>query len=333
MLSLALLSTPAVIAAGVLLLERWWPVPPGYHPFSLFTLFAQQCFRRAWRPQRDTLPQQQLAGLLATWLLLILLLLPAWFFYELSEIPAAIAAILLWLALYQAPARIALTRLEQALAKRQKNVAREQLRFLDGRDSASLSPLGLARAGGDLHWLSWYQQHYLPWLGFLLGGPILALALRGVAELSWQWPPGHQRLQGFARVVNLLQLVIDTLGAITLLPLLWLSLLVVRGPRTLQRQLHSLGQTSAASHWSPAQRALFSALAQLLQAPLGGPIQFQGARVRRQRFGPPLPAQLSAETAATLMAISRRVTGIFDLLLIAAALAYSIGTLLLTSAW
>lgn len=331
MFSLALLGTPAVIAAGVLVLERWWPVPPGYHPFSLFTLFVQQCLRRAWRPQRDELPQQQLAGLLATCLLLILLLLPAWFLYELSELPAAISAVLLWLALYQAPARLALARLELALMRRQKNVAREQLSFLDGRDSRALSALGLARAGGDLHWLSWYQQHWLPWLGFLMGGPMLALAVRGIAELAWHWPPGHQQLQPFARVASFLQRLLDTLGALLLIPLLWLGLLGVRGPRALQRQVRSLLQRDTTSQWSAAQRALLSTLAQLLQLPLGGPIQFQGVRVRRQRFGPALPAQLNPVTAATLVATSRRLTRIFDLLLVAAAVAFALGSVMLGS--
>lgn len=332
MLSIELLSTPAVIAAGVLLLERWWSVPPGYHPFSLFTLFAQQCLGRAWRPHRDPQAQQQLAGILATLLMLTLLILPAWFLYELSELPIAIGAVLLWLALYQAPARLALRRLETALARRKKNVAREQLHYLDRRESRALSALGLARAGGDLYWLSWYQQHWLPWLGFFVGGPILALALRGTAELAWQWPAGHERLQAFARFAQLLQNCFDALGSLVLLPILWLVLLLTRGPRALHHQWRSSWHQDPASHWSRPHRALLGTLAQLLQLPLGGPIQFQGLRQRRQRFGPALPAQLSPTHAAQLVARSRRVTLSFDLLLVGAALAYP-ATELLLGAW
>lgn len=166
-------------------------------------------------------------------------------------------------------------------ATQTKNLARTLLTRLDSRDNKRLSPIGIIRAAGDNQLLTWVQHSLAIVLAYLIGGAVLALAVRVLTLLAWQWPVLDPRYRYFGQTARRLSQLL------LLLPLLLAALLVivlsslVRGPRLLKQ----LRQQQWQHWWLPEACWLFGC-ARLLQVPLGGPVQYRNERTRRARFGP-----------------------------------------------
>ena len=280
---------PISLVVLMVALERFLPWSPSWHPLSIFLLLARQLTEKVLRPERDSPQRQALAGGLAYVLLLILCLLPAWWLIELSELPDAVGALILFIALQSTPQIRQLQRLNRALARRQKNVARSILSQLDPRDTQSLSPLGLQRAGADLFAVFWFQHTLLVSLLFIIGGPLLALAGRLTTELAHWWPTQHWRYRFYSQIPARVSELLSWLP-LQLINLLLALLLLIR------RQRPAPPTTQG---WPGATAGYFKRLATLLQLPLGGPVQYQGKRCRRARFGPAKPQQLSLAAAVS----------------------------------
>lgn len=306
-----LLQYPASIILLMLLLERVLVWSPLWHPLSLVRLFAQQLQLRVLRPQRDAPGQQLLAGVLATLVLLTLVLFPAWWLLDVSDFPSALGAFLLLISLHTTPQTALVKAIAKALQRDQKNVARTLLNRLDSRDNKRLSPIGIIRAAADNQLLSWVQHTFAIVLAYLIGGAVLALAVRVLTLLASQWPLEDPRYRYFGQIPRRLsQLVL-------LLPMLLAALLVillstlVRGPRLLR----TLRQQQWQHWWLPEACWLFGC-ARLLGIPLGGPVQYRNERTRRARFGPAVD-----NPKAILFAL--RFTRIADALVLLTLLAFA----------
>jgi len=271
---------PISVLILMILLERLLHWSASWHPLSIFRLFSQQLQLRVLHPQRDRPSQQLTAGIVATLLLLTLVVLPPWWLIAISDFPHELGAFILLISLYSAPQRQFIHSIHNQLKRGQKNAARALLGRFDQRDVNNLSPIGICRASLDNHLWAWLQLTLTISLCYLVGGPLLALAVRIIMQLHDDWPTEKQRFRYFAQPVLRLQQLATFVPACGLASLFLLLNFCVRGTAFVRQ----LRQQSWLHWWLPQGLYLF-ALQQLFNLPSGGPVQYRGKRVRRARFG------------------------------------------------
>lgn len=282
---------PISVCVLMILLERVLTWSASWHPLSIFRLFSQQLQLRVLHPKRDHPGQQFTAGVVATLLLLTLVLLPIWWLLAISDYPHELGALVLLISLYSAPQRHLIHATHNQLKRGQKNAARSLLARADQRDVKNLSPIGICRASLDNHLWAWLQLTFTISLCYLAAGPLLALAARIIFQLRSDWPINKIRFQHFAQPVLRLQQLLMFIPACLLAAVLFILNLTVHGSRFIRQ----LRQQSWQHWWLPQALYLFG-LQQLLNLPCGGPVQYQGKRLPRARFG----GQHDADPAAAV---------------------------------
>jgi len=277
-----ILAQPASWVIMALLAERVLPWSQAWHPLSLLTLLNRLIATRVIHQGRDQPSQQVLAGTLALLLQLTLTVVPAWWLLELAEFDQWLGMLILLISVQFQPHAQQLKRIQQALGKGQKNVARSMLRRLDARDTGSLSPLGIVRAAADQWVLGWFQQQLVVVLAFTLGGPLLALTVRVIIDCAQTWPyPLAVKFRYFGAVAEVLRRLVVTLPALLMIAGLQLVLLI-SGRGVVTRVDYS------GWYWSDAW--LLAGIAKLTQTPMGGPVKMRdsngSSKRSRSRFGP-----------------------------------------------
>lgn len=268
----------------VLLLAWQAPLPAHYQPWQLLRLLADAISRRVNKAGYSA-SQLRLSGTLAMFILL-LPVLGLWLaFRQLSDWPAALDAVTLYLCLdaghFQRQARQAAMQAELG----QLQLAREQLQSVLLRDCTHLSLLGLCKACIELV-LQRQARHYavvLCWY-LLLGAPA-ALLVRLLLELKQSWNNKLTRYQHFGAPVAQLTAVLNAPG-------LWLYASVTALLYQLSAARHFY-RYSADGYLSRAERWLFCAWSAALQRNLAGPLIYQQQKLRRVRIGPDTPPALT----------------------------------------
>lgn len=287
-----LLWSPWTLALLALLLERWLPWPEQWHPLAIFRLFANYLQTKV-NPPHYADGQQRLAGWLALVLLLVLTLIPTAIIVYAAELSQLVGALVLLVCLRQRPYLQVLNSVRRLAQKNQKRAARALLSRITERDCDQLSRHGLAKTALELRAMSVLQHRFVPLLSWLLGGPILCLALRLITELYHLWPVSHSRYRHFGLATRALYAV--SVSAITLLPLALIELAAaLKGQRPRQPLMPSSAWLRPDAWW-------LEALSRLHNVSLGGPIKIQQRRLSRQRFAGRPAEQVWQRTVTVLM--------------------------------
>ncbi|RUO45291.1 cobalamin biosynthesis protein [Idiomarina aquatica] len=270
-----ILTSPWGLALIAIAIERWLPWPEQWHPVAIFRLFANYLQHKVNQP-RYAPSQQRLAGALALLLLLLLTLVPTAIVVYAADLSQWLGTLVLVGCLRQQHLLHTLDSVEKLARKGQKRAARALLARTDWRDTHNLSVHGIFKTTFELRALSVIEHRYVPVLGWLLGGPILALALRVTTELYQLWPVCMPRFRHFGVAVRVAYAV--TIGPVTLLLAMVASVLAALRRRPRDEPIDN----NSAWLW-PSARWL-QALARLYNMSTGGPLQVAGQRLQRQRF-------------------------------------------------
>lgn len=285
---LAWIAVPAVeqtlLLIGVLLLARFAPLPSHYQPWSLLKLLAERIAGKV-RKSGDSAAQQQLAGALALFVLLLPVLLLCWALAQLSEWPAAFEAVLLYLCLDFSACRQQVTSAAGFLARGQRQLCKDTLQKLLWRDCQPLSEAGLCKAGIEVLAKRQAYQLFAVVLCFLAGGVLLAVSYRLCFELNQAWNLKSRVNRPFG------QLVSSTVRLLSW-PALWLYGCWVATLYQFWPALRYYRQTPACAQGRAATFVL-AAWSAALRRNLAGPVSVDGQKIRYPRIGPPAQPQLT----------------------------------------
>jgi adenosylcobinamide-phosphate synthase len=264
-----------LILWGALLFHWILPIPRASHPATLWRAFARLLADKVNSNQNYS--QSLISGSLA-WLLMILpalvvllALQPLVWQNELFQL-----ALLLLAVDWRSNDKLSRD-LASALNKQDKQKGRDLLAPLLNRETGTLSPLGLGKAGAETILLGYGRNVIAVLFWFGLTGGIGALLYRLMQELARAWSPSRREFLPFGlpavRILALLDYV----------PLRLFSLLLVPGKsagRTL-RQTVSQGAT-----WPlPGPGWLLSAAGNKLELSLGGPAIYGDKKSVRPKLG------------------------------------------------
>ncbi len=183
---------------GALLFHLILPIPRSAHPVTLWHKFAETLADKV--NTNASYAQSQLSGTLA-WLLMILptvvvcvALKPLVWQTQLFELALLLLA-LDWRSQEQLANRMA-----SALAKDDKKLARSLLMPYVNRDTSTLSPLGLGKAGAETVIMALAAMSSVCCFGTPCSAELAHLSI----ALWWSWPAlGHHRALVFNRLVCL----------------------------------------------------------------------------------------------------------------------------------
>ncbi|GMQ45527.1 cobalamin biosynthesis family protein [Vibrio sp. 10N] len=260
---------------GALLFHLLIPIPPAAHPVRFWQRSLTHIANKVNSPVTSA-QQQQLSGVLA----LMLVLLPTWAvlmalqslvwkveFYQLA---------LLLLAVEWRGNELFTRHFIDALAKEDKSSARHLLASRVNRETASLSLLGLGKAGAESVIMGYARNviGVLFWFG--VAGGIGALMYRLCSELARNWSPNRPGYHTFgkpaARLFTLIDYIPQKLFSITVL----LGMPI----KTVQDTL------SQAKAWSNrATNWLICGYANRFGLALGGPAIYGDEKLQRARIG------------------------------------------------
>lgn len=185
----ALLDHTALLAMwGALLLHWFFPVPADISPLTLWRRVADAIAAKVNHLEDD--PQQQkLSGLLAMaimWLTVAVLLVAL---KQLVWIDWLFDGLLLWLALGWKPLTQLAIQIEQALTREDKPLARTLLAKALNRETQSLSPVGIAKAGCETLLIGYARGLIGVLFWYAIAGGIGAFLYALVVQLTRAWPP------------------------------------------------------------------------------------------------------------------------------------------------
>lgn len=206
----------------------------------------------------------------------MLVLVPSAIVIYAADFSALLGSVALWVALRRRYYLHILTNVRRLTLKGQKRAARALLTRIDDRDTDRLSTHGLAKTTLELQALSIVHHRLVPIVGWLIGGPILALGLRLIIEMAQLWPLAQARYLRFGLAPRALYVM--TVGLITYVAtaIAWLIASALRRRATIS--------PSPSLTWDRPTITWLDNLSRLHNVSLGGPILVNGRRFARQRF-------------------------------------------------
>ena len=280
-----LISSP-ILALIALALERWLPWPEQWHPLPMFRLFAQYLQTKVNKPGYSP-EQQRFAGAMAVVMLLFISLVPTAIVVYAADFSEILGALVLLACLRRQHYLKLLNKVDALALKQQKRAARALLARIDYRDTDQLSVHGLVKATAELRAVSIIHHRWAPILAWLLGGPILALALRLISELYTLWPISVSRYRTFGLPARAAYVLL--IGPVTLLlSVTALLIAAVSNARPAEPIKNSRALVWPTGKW-------LDSLSRCHDIALGGPIKVQGTRIERQRFAGRAPEQHNAQ--------------------------------------
>ncbi|TRN23811.1 cobalamin biosynthesis family protein [Vibrio furnissii] len=260
---------------GALLFHLILPIPRGAHPVTLWHKFAEILADKV--NTNTSYAQSQLSGTLA-WLLMILPALVVCIALKpLVWQPQLFELALLLLALDWRSQEQLANRMAAALAKEDKKLARSLLMPYVNRDTATLSPLGLGKAGAETIIMGFGRNVVCVLFWYALLGGIGALIYRLMVELARAWSPSRPRFQPFGLPV------IRAVAVLEFIPLRLFSVLIIAGHHAAQTLHRTLQQSRS---WPlPGPAWLLCAVGNKLELSLGGPAIYGEQKAVRVKIG------------------------------------------------
>lgn len=260
---------------GALLFHLILPIPRSGHPVTLWRAFATLLSDKV--NTNSNYSQSLISGSLA-WLLMVI---PAFVLMvalkPLVWQPELFDLALLLLAVDWRNSEKLGNALTDALAKEDKKLARRLLHPQLNRDTRSLSPLGIGKAGAETLILGYARNVVAVLFWFGLGGGIGALTFRLVSELARVWSPSRDTFRPFGLPA------IRMLAVFEWIPLRLFSLLIIIG----KNATSVLGQVMLQSRtWPhPSSAWLLTSVGNKLQLSLGGPAIYDEKKSTRPKLG------------------------------------------------
>ncbi|RUO42944.1 hypothetical protein CWE15_05960 [Aliidiomarina taiwanensis] len=273
---------PLVLFLSALILERTLPIPAHLHPFVALRHMALLLAKRVHPSLQRARSQQRISGLLALLLMLLLWFCVPALLYALAELKRWFGAIILWLCLFSQPWLTTATHIQQAVLRKQKQLARSRVQFWLNRECMQLSSLGIEKAASEHTALRLTQAWWGVLFWFVVAGPLAALAYRLVYELRYAWPAEYTHWRDFGAAGFGLFTLVNGLPHALLRMILQL----------IAKPLRTRSTHTAVPIWSnpfsPHQNMqLFALLTQVFPLALGSPVKYQGKRYPRTRFSHP----------------------------------------------
>ncbi len=258
------------------LVERFLHWPVAYHPLAFFRLIAKNLALRVNPSKPRSAQQRKIAGALAATLLLLPFIMIVAMLLYLAPYPFIFDFLLLLVALQYRPALRAYDKIRVNLQADKKALARHYLDSMVLRDTANLSPMGIAKAAIEslIYRTQAHQVGVLFW--FLIGGGTAALAVRLLAELNHSWNTKLARFVFFGRPVKLLWQIIN-----------WIPQLLFLIAFALAQNISGAFAGLRAKRTFPGVSTLKLVTASALGIQLNGPAFYDGQKNRAPRVGGP----------------------------------------------
>lgn len=266
---------PIGLLAIVMLIETLWAWPEKFHPLSFARLLATRMADKVHPSTQRSELQQKISGSLAIFMLLLPLAIILVVFTSMAEFPLFFDALLLLVALqYQALIRRS-QKVAKALSQQKKVLARQTLAPMVLRDTALLSPIGMAKANIESLLLRFGQQYCCVIFYFFLFGGVGALCYRLIYEFSHCWNIKLKRFTYFgypaAKIMYIMQWLPARLGGIIFL----LAQNITDGLKAWR----SLGKNRGTHLW------LLGVQGGALGIELSGPAYYEGQKKRFAKCG------------------------------------------------
>lgn len=244
-------------------------------PLSAWRHLAEAIAEKVNRAD-DPAKQQRLSGSLA---LSIMWVTAGVLLMVLSQLvwAAAVNFVLLWLALDWKPLAQITLQIERALLREDKPTARTLLAKKLNRDTLSLSPMGIAKAGCETLLLGYARGLTGVLFWYAIGGGIAAFLYTLLVQLSRYWSPRIQEYSQFGLAASSLLNIIDWL------PSRLFALLIAAGYRFKPAIIAIIKQ---GNNWTPNGTGwLLAACGAKFQLSLGGPAIYNNNKIVRPKIG------------------------------------------------
>lgn len=293
-LELSSFAVTGITVLVVMLIDWWLPIPSKYHPVTFFRLVADRLGEKVHPDPKRPPTQQHISGMLAVIALIPCIILIAWLFIPFTEFPWFFEGVLLWLSLGLMPCLTELKKVQVALVKQRKVLARDRLDDWVLRKTHALTPVGIAKASCEALALRNVYFYQAIIIYFVLLGPYVALTLRLLLELYHAWNPKKQNFIHFGQparwLCHILLFVPARLSALTYM--------VAGGGVGMIKAIKQ-----ARGHWHHSNSLWpLAAVGSALKAKLGGPVIYDDDKLRRAHLG-----QLSQPDPNTLAKTRRLV--------------------------
>ncbi|WP_194437426.1 cobalamin biosynthesis family protein [Vibrio fluminensis] len=271
-----LFSNGALLVMWGALLCHWvLPLPREAHPAVLWRKFAEQLANKVNSPGHYS--QSLTAGILAWLLMMLPMLIVLGALKTLVWQPQLYELAFLLLALDWRNNHVFATQFTQFLANENSAAAKKQLAPLVNRNTASLSLLGLGKAGSETLIMGLGRNVVAVLFWYALAGGIGAFMYRMAMELARAWSPSRQQFMPFGIPAVRILAVLD------FIPLRLFALMILLGNRA-QASLTLLKQ-QAASWPLPGPSWLLIACGSKLELSLAGPAIYNGRKAVRAKLG------------------------------------------------
>ncbi|MEZ8144369.1 adenosylcobinamide-phosphate synthase [Enterovibrio norvegicus FF-162] len=273
----ALLGYSTLLAMwGALLLHWFFPIPREFNPLSLWRQVATAIAEKVNHAD-DPPSQQRLAGglsLAIMWLTLATLLIAL---QQIVWVPWLFDLLLLWLSLSWKPLTDTVLELEATLLRQDKPGARTLLAKSINRDTQSLSPVGIAKAGCETLLMGYSRGLIGILFWYAIGGGIAAFLYTLIVQLARCWPTRRGDYAQFGLATSVFLSVVDAV------PARLFALLIAMGHRfepsvtAIREQGRSWSANGAG--W------ILAASGAKFQLALGGPAIYDDEKISRPRIG------------------------------------------------
>ncbi len=287
---MVVISLVTVVVCGVL--EQWLPWPERYHPLAFIRLLSLRLTDKVCHPQRPR-SQQYTACVLAMLCLFAPLLLLLWLVVQMADYPVLFEGLWLLIALRFKHSLNVARRVQQALVRQHKLLARETLSHLVCRDTQSLSPVGMVKATNETLFIRVCYQQLTPILLFLLGGGLLALSYRMLLEFHYVANPKQPRFAVFGKPLAVSLSVLNWVSA----KILAATLLIISHPVHLFRHANYLIGSN--------RKVIVQCAAAAMRIQLGGPAMYPRGKYRFARFGHRSPTPNDIPRAIRFVGLAR----------------------------
>lgn len=254
----------------VIVIERYFHIPPSYHPG---TLLRHLTLSIASKVNKRGQHQQTIAGIISTVLVLSLVLGACFSILYFAMLPMFFEALFLLLMLNARQLLECAYSIKTSLDNNKKNLAREQLNQLCIRDSDTLSTMGVIKATieGIIQRVS--QNYFNIIIYYAVFGIYSACIVAIFNTLAHTWNPKKQKFRHFGQFSSNIAKVLNT--PIQIILCLLLALLYGFKHLALRHiKWHRYGAG-----------ALLTTSANVLKRELGGAVMYDNIKIRRAKLG------------------------------------------------
>ena len=246
-----------------------------YEPLSAFQFYCLQLAKKV-NKKNNSQTQQKIAGISATVITILPLVVMLWLFSAFIEVLWVWEAMLLYIALGSLTMKFRGKELARLLVAKRQYDAKQYLQPFVLRDTTPLSSVGLSKAYIEMQLLKTLQQQVTVVFYFLLIGPLAALTYRLLLEMHYCWNTKQSTFINFGLPIKVIVNILQWLPArlFTLLLLISTTRIdITLCWRLIRGQFFQLNNNIA-----------LHCLALSLQTKLGGVAMYDGIKSRKISF-------------------------------------------------